>query len=79
VLLQRKDKTTGTPIGELSASELRCIGFWFENKAQKGAKFKDAAVSVAEIEDRVGLEFFPLLSDEAESVKETVNLADWGL
>ncbi len=80
VLLQRKDRTTDTPIGELSAPELRCIGFWFENKAHaKDAKFEDAAMKVSDIEKRVGLEFFPMLSDEAESVKQTLDLAVWGL
>lgn len=79
VLLQRKDGTTKTPVSKLSASELRCIGFWFENKAQKGATIEDAAMRVSDIEKRVGLEFFPLLSDEAASVKETLDLADWDL
>lgn len=79
VLLQRKDGTTKTPVSKLSASELRCIGFWFENKAQKGAAFEDAAVKVSDIEKRVGVEFFPLLSDEAASVKDTLVPADWDL
>jgi DNA/RNA endonuclease G (NUC1) len=80
VLLQRKDRTTKTPISELSASELRCIGFWFENRAHdENARFEDAVMKVSDIEKRVGLEFFPLLSDEAESIKGTLNLADWGL
>jgi endonuclease G len=80
VLLQRKDRSTTTPVGELPASELRAIGFWFENNAYPtGSHFEDAAVSVSDIEERVGLEFFPLLSADGEKVKDTLNPADWGI
>ncbi len=34
---------------------------------------------VSDIEKRVDLEFFPMLSDDGERVKETLNPADWGL
>jgi hypothetical protein len=34
--------------------------------------------SVAEIEELVGEEFFPILSEEASSVKDSFYATDWG-
>jgi endonuclease G len=80
VLLQRKDLSSTTPISQLPASELRSIGFWFENRAHPaGTRFEDGAVRVSDIEKRVGLHFFPMLSRDGEMVKQTLIPSDWGI
>ncbi len=77
VLLQPKT-ATAKHVSQLSASELRCIGFWFDNVA--GARtLASGAMSVADIEKRVGLRFFPMLSDEAASIKQTLDKVAWGI
>ena len=58
VLLRSKSGRTGRPVGELSADELQCVGFWFENRAHPRGKPSRYMVSVAEIERRTGLTFF---------------------
>lgn len=58
VLLRSKAGDTGRPVWELSADELQCVGFWFENRAYPGGKPSQQMTSVAEIERTTGLTFF---------------------
>ena len=46
------------------------IGFWFTNKSYTGVKFDSFAVSVDEIEQKLGIDFFPNLSDSLEKSAE---------
>jgi endonuclease G len=81
VLLSSKSGQTGQSIGELPASELRCVGFWlghFGYGTKDNLSTKEM-MSVAEIEERTGFEFFPMLSAEARSVKNDVKPSDWGM
>jgi endonuclease G len=77
VLLSSKSRT-GRSVGELGADELRAVGFWIEHNSAGGRVSKENMKSVAEIEELVGEKFFPILSEEAQSVKESFNAADWG-
>lgn len=79
VLLSSKSGNTKKPIGQLKADELRCVGFWFDHFAH-GTKDKVSASnmkSVADIEELTGFTFFPMLSEEAKSVKQTYSAGDW--
>lgn len=81
VLLSSKDGNTGKPISQLKASELRCVGFWLSHygHANNAPITKNFMMSVAEIEEKTGFTFFPMLSEEAASVKNTYNAGDWGM
>lgn len=58
VLLRSKAGNTGRPVWELSADELQCVGFWFDNRAYSNGKPSQQMTSVAEIEAKTGLTFF---------------------
>jgi hypothetical protein len=81
VLLSSKSGHTGKSIGELPASEIRCVGFWLSHfgYGTKDNLSTKELMSVAEIEQRTGFVFFPMLSAEAQSVKETYTASDWGM
>lgn len=81
LLLKTKSGNTHKSISEItSADELVSIGFLYENdNDSEYTTFSEAAVSVAEIEERSGFTFFrnidPAIADEVKSQK---NLSDWG-
>ncbi len=77
VLLSSRSGDTGRGVGELEACELRAVGFLLEHKAARHKVSAADMMSVAQIEDMVGVEFFPMLSDEA--IKENFNVEDWAL
>lgn len=54
--------------GEVTAAST--IGFWFENKAYSDNAYSDHAVSVDEIEQWTGFDYFVNLPDSIESVAE---------
>lgn len=53
----------------------KCVGFWFENKAYSGSTYSTYSVSVDQIEEWTGFDFFPNLPDSVEASAEasTVN------
>ena len=81
LLLKTKSGNTHKSISEItSADELVSIGFLYENdNDSEYTTFSEAAVSVADIEERSGFTFFrnidPAIADEVKSQK---NLSDWG-
>ena len=63
-------------IQECAPSELKAVGFWFENSDEGDATFGRAQMkSVKEIEEITKFTFFP---DVDESVKASYNPAEWG-
>ena len=89
----RDDQVTGT-IGESKivvpkynymavlskkADTYKSIAFWFENKKyNEPYKLNEHAVSVEELEELTGIDFFHNLPDEIESVVEKQkNISDW--
>ncbi len=70
VLLRTKSGTTGKHVNECLASELKCIGFWFDHAANAPRQTK----SVAEIEALTGHTFFPNVPN---APKSTYNLSEW--
>lgn len=70
VILRTKSGESGKWVKNCSASELQCAGFWFEHKG--GAPRQ--TMSVAEIEQKTGLTFFPNVPN---APKSTYNASDW--
>lgn len=82
LILRTRNGNTGKAIQDCDASELKAVGFWFENgdgTDDSGAvipAFGAAQMkSVKWIEEQTGFTFFP---DIPKSVKEQYNPADWG-
>ena len=74
VLLRSKDGDTGRKVQEMSAEELQCVGFWFENRAYPSGKPSANMVSVAEIERLTGMRFFVNVPN---APKETFDASAW--
>ncbi len=56
-------------------SNAECIGFWLPNASATGTKLNASlAMSVSQIEELTGFEFFPYLSD---GTKERLNTSTW--
>ena len=61
-----------------SAEDIIAIGFLFENTTEGNVEPAVAVASIAEIEARSGIKFFPTLNPSIEkAVKEQKNIADW--
>ena len=58
-----------------SVTSAETVGFWFENKAYSGSTYSSYAVSVDQIEQWTGFDFFVNLPDAVENSAETN--ADW--
>lgn len=54
--------------GNVTAAQT--VGFWFENKAYSGTGYANYAVSVDQIEEWTGFDFFPNLPDSIEATAE---------
>jgi len=77
VLLRTISGSTGKSIAQCSANELKSIGFWVEHKSYGNINPpRSICTSVADIEAKTGIKFFPLIS---ESVKQQNNPTQWGL
>lgn len=78
LLLRTRNGNTGKSIANIKdASEIKAIGFLFENESN-ASSYTNAAVSIAEIEQRTGFTFFQNLDPSiAAEVKAQKNLSDW--
>ena len=81
VLLRTKNGNTRKRIDEIhDASELIAIGFWAENSSASASGFAKYTTSVAEIEQKTGYKFFPMLDEAiAADVKAQHNPTAWGI
>lgn len=59
----------------------KAIGFWFDHKAySSGSKFSDCALSIDDLEQKTGIDFFHNLSNNIEDeVERTYSKSDWGI
>lgn len=55
--------------GNVTAAQT--VGFWFENKAYSGSTYSNYTVSVDQIEEWTGFDFFPNLPDSIEGNAES--------
>ena len=65
VVLSATTDSSGT------VTSAKCVGFWFENKAYSGTGYTNYAVSVDQIEEWTGFDFFPNLPDSIEGNAES--------
>lgn len=65
VVLSATTDSSGT------VTSAKCVGFWFENKAYSGTGYANYAVSVDQIEEWTGFDFFPNLPDSIEGNAES--------
>lgn len=79
LLLRTRNGDTGKSIAQITdPSELMAIGFLFENTSEGNIAPAEAVVSIAEVEARCGIKFFPTIDPAIEkAVKEQKNIADW--
>lgn len=82
-LLRTKSGSTGKSISQITdASKLSAIVFWLEHQDTEDDTTITASecITVAELEERTGFTFFPLLDDSIEqSVKSTMVPTEWGI
>lgn len=76
VLLRTKDGATGKRVADCPASELQCIGFWYEHTTSGSQTAASCAASVADIERKVGFTFFENVPDAPKTIYST---SDWNL
>ena len=76
VLLRTKSGSTGKPVNECSADELKCVGFILPHTSRQGYKpGRKDMYSVKEVEDLTGLTFFVNVPD---APKDSFSASDWG-
>lgn len=82
-LLRTVSGNTGLRIDEVhDASQLRAIAFWFEhaNTGDNTTMTKSHCISISELEEITGFEFFPMIDDSIEQeVKSNYNTSLWGV
>lgn len=74
VLIRSKSGKTGKPLWKLPADEIECAGYWIEHKSYSGASPAQFIKSVAWIEDKTRLTFFPNVPN---APKETLHESFW--
>lgn len=79
LLLRTRSGNTGKNISEITdADELMAIGFLYENSSAGNVEPYKAVVSIAEVESRCGIKFFPNINPAIEkAVKEQKNITLW--
>ena len=60
--------------------QYKAIGFWFEHKSYSNNNYASYALSIDELEEKTGIDFFHNLPDNIENeVERSYNKSDWGL
>ena len=82
-LLRTKKGNTGKRIDEITdANELRAIVFWFEheNSGDDTTITSADCITVSQLEELTGFNFFPMLDDSIEAQVESTKVAsEWGI
>lgn len=64
----------------LKNGQYKAIGFWFEHKSYSNNNYASYALSIDELEEKTGIDFFHNLPDKIENeVERSYNKSDWGL
>ena len=64
----------------LKNGQYKAIGFWFEHKSYSNNNYASYALSIDELEEKTGIDFFHNLPDNIENeVERSYNKSDWGL
>ena len=77
ILLRTKGGSTGKPLSQCSASEIKCAAFVRSHNTPKGVKVSSQEMmSVSELEKLTGFTYFP---NVPQAPKGTCVPSDWGL
>ena len=77
VLLRTKSGSTGKPLSQCTASELKCAAFVRSHDTPKGTKVDEKdLMSVSDLEKVTGFTYFP---NVPQAPKDSYNASDWGL
>lgn len=64
----------------LKNGQYKAIGFWFEHKVYSNNNYASYALTIDELEEKSGIDFFHNLPDNIENeVERSYNKNDWGL
>lgn len=81
-MLRTRSGSTGKSIDQITdPSQLKAIAYWAPNSADgnKGSA-SEYMISVAELEQKIGIRLFPMLDSSVEqAVKSQCNAAEWGI
>lgn len=77
-MIRSKAGNTNKPLYQLSADELQCVAFWFENRSYTGENMTPAKamISIEELEQKTGLTFF---GNVPAAPKGKYSASDWKL
>jgi endonuclease G len=80
-LLTTKGSGVGKPVGECAADELMCVVFFLDHfgHANNARPTAEQMMSVDELEQITGFDFFPTLTPGAESMESSFDPCEWGL
>lgn len=77
ILLRTKSGSTGKPLSQCTASELKCAAFVRSHDTPKGTKVDEKdLMSVSDLEKVTGFTYFP---NVPQAPKDSYNASDWGL
>jgi endonuclease G len=77
--LTTKGTGAGKHISQCKADELKCVVFFLEHfgHANNAQPTTNHMMSVDDLETTLGMDFFPMIADDAESVEASFDVADW--
>ena len=77
ILMRTKSGSSGKPLSQCSASEIKCAAFVRSHKTPKGTKVSSQdLMSVSDLEKITGFSYFP---NVPQAPKDSYKASDWGL
>lgn len=77
ILMRTKSGSSGKPLSQCSASEIKCAAFVRSHKTPKGTEVSSQdLMSVSDLEKITGFSYFP---NVPQAPKDSYNAKDWGL
>ena len=75
--MRTKSGSSGKPLSQCSASEIKCAAFVRSHNTPKGTKVSSQdLMSVSDLEKITGFSYFP---NVPQAPKDSYNASDWGL
>ena len=77
ILMRTKSGSSGKPLSQCSASEIKCAAFVRSHKTPKNTKVSELdMMSVSDLEKVTGFTYFP---NVPQAPKNTYKASEWGL
>jgi hypothetical protein len=77
ILLRTKSGSSGKPLSQCTASELKCAAFVRSHKTPKSTVVSEKdLMSVSDLEELTGFTYFP---NVPQAPKDSYKASDWGL